>query len=64
MDYQETFVLTLFCDLQRSAEPRGRLRHVSSNWEATFKNLEELTGLLRQFVMDGKEEQNHDERDT
>nr|HID13064.1 hypothetical protein [Anaerolineae bacterium] len=49
MDYRETFVLTLFCDPQRSAEPRGRLRHVASNREATFKSLKELTDLLREF---------------
>ena len=49
METLETFVVTLFCDPQRSAEPRGRLRHVASNQEATFKSLGELIGLLREF---------------
>jgi hypothetical protein len=63
MDHRETFVLTLFCDPQRSADPRGRLRHVASNREATFKSLEELTGLLRQFVID-EEETRDDKKGT
>ncbi len=63
MDHRETFVLTLFCDPQRSAELRGRLRHVASNREATFKSLEELTGLLRQFVID-EEETRDDKKGT
>lgn len=63
MDHRETFVLTLFCDPQRSADPRGRLRHVASNREATFKSLEELTGLLRQFVIN-EEETRDDKKGT
>ena len=63
MDNRETFVLTLFYDPQRSAELRGRLRHVASNREATFKSLEELTGLLRQFVID-EEETRDDKKGT
>lgn len=63
MDHRETFVLTLFCDPRRSAEHRGRLRHVASNREATFKSLEELTGLLRQFVID-EEETRDDKKGT
>ncbi len=63
MDHRETFVLTLFCDPQRSAELGGRLRHVASNREATFKSLEELTGLLRQFVID-EEETRDDKKGT
>ncbi|MEA3396339.1 MAG: hypothetical protein U9R05_02650 [Chloroflexota bacterium] len=55
MDHRETFVLTLFCDPQRSAEPRGRLRHIANNKEATFKSLEELARLLRRFAIDEKE---------
>lgn len=47
MDHQETFILTLFCDPQRSEELRGRLRHVASNRETTFTSLEELIHLLR-----------------
>ena len=55
MDHRETFVLTLFCDPQRSTEPRGRLRHIVNNKEATFKSLEELARLLRRFAIDEKE---------
>ncbi|RLC86638.1 MAG: hypothetical protein DRI79_09765 [Chloroflexi bacterium] len=50
METRETFVVTLFYDPRRSAEPRGRLRHIASNREATFKNLEELIHLLCRFV--------------
>jgi len=53
----------MFCDPQRSTEPRGRLRHVASNKETTFKSLEELTGLLRQFVID-EEETRDDKKGT
>jgi len=58
METLETFVVTLFCDPQRSAEPRGRLRHVASNQEATFKSLEELNRLLRKFASTGEVRQN------
>lgn len=63
MDHRETFVLTLFCDPQRSADLRGRLRHVASNREATFKSLEELAHLLHRFAIDEKETRD-DEKGT
>lgn len=46
METHDTFIVTLFRDPQRSAEPRGRIRHVASGREHTFVNLSELTRLL------------------
>jgi len=53
METRETFIVTLFCDPRRNAEPSGRLRHVASSQEATFRALDELTALLRGFARDG-----------
>jgi len=50
MNRRETFIITLFCDPDRDIAPRGRLRHVATNRETTFKNLQELPHLLNQFV--------------
>ncbi len=52
MGFRETFVIILFRDPARSIEPRGRLRHVATNREATFKSLEELNSLLREPIQD------------
>ena len=54
METRETFVVTLFCDPQRSAEPGGRLLHVASNQKTTFKDLQELNHLLRTFAKTGE----------
>ncbi len=53
MESRETFVVTLFCDPERSTEPRGRLRHVLTNQEATFRDLKELNSLLVDFSQRG-----------
>jgi len=54
MDSRETFVVTLFCDPRRSDEPGGRLRHVVTGQEATFRNLDELNRLLQHFLNTGE----------
>ena len=58
MNHQEIFILTIFYDPQRSTELRGRLRHIVSGQETTFKNSEELLGLLHRFTVKQKEAQN------
>ncbi len=50
METRETFIITLFHDKQRNTEPKGRLRHVASNREIIFKDLNELNNLLRKFL--------------
>ena len=47
METRDTFVVTLFRDPGRSTELRGRVRHVTSSREATFRNLQELSKLLK-----------------
>ncbi len=58
---RETFILTLVYGPEGAKEPRGRLRHVSTNRETAFKDLEELTTLLRRFY-EGEEWQGQGER--
>lgn len=50
----DTFIITIFRDSRRSAESRGRVRHVASGMEYTFLDLDELAQLLRDPV-DGTE---------
>ena len=45
----DTFVVTLLRDPQRSSEPRGRVCHIASGQEITFRDLGELATLLREF---------------
>jgi hypothetical protein len=52
METRETFIITLLHDPQRSPEPRGRVRHVASGREATFKALPDLLPLLSALVED------------
>jgi len=62
METRDTFVIILFRDPVRSAEPRGLLRHVATSHEATFRTLEELNSLLREPIEDW--ETCPDERDS
>jgi len=50
MSHREIFIVTLFYDPERETDLPGRLRHVLTNEERTFKSLQELPHLLSQFT--------------
>lgn len=54
METRETFVITVFRDPERSIQLRGRVRHVISRREATFRNLQELSELLQMTFDDAQ----------
>lgn len=54
---KETFILTLIHDPLQGLELRGRVRHVTTGFEATFVGIGELAATLRRFIQYGKEAQ-------
>ena len=53
---RETFILTLVYDPVQSEELRGRVRHVTTGFEATFVGIGELATALKNLIQSRKEE--------